>query len=192
VDDRALVDKVLAGARDAVIALVDAHDEPMRCVAAAILPDSAHVPDVVQEAWIRVLGGLREFEFRASLKTWILRITANVARTTAGRLGRAPLSMEDLPTVDPERFSSIGRWRDPPRPWHPEALLLRKELGELLQRELDALPALQRAVVMLRDIEDLPSEEICDMLELSEANQRVLLHRGRARLRAALERELKT
>src|SRR5688572_3689357 len=68
--DRALVDKVLAGAREAVIALVDAHDEPMRCVAAAILPDAAHVPDVVQEAWIRVLGGLRAFEFRASLKTW--------------------------------------------------------------------------------------------------------------------------
>ncbi len=194
--DRALVTAVIAGAEAAILALIDRHDAPMSCVAAVILNDAADVPDVVQEAWIRVLAGLAAFEFRSSLKTWILRITANVARTALVRLGRTVAIgvVDDGPTVDPERFSAIGRWRDPPQPWHtgePEAALLRKELGALVQRELLELPPAQRAVVMLRDVEELTNDEICVMLELSEANQRVLLHRGRARLRAAIERELK-
>jgi RNA polymerase sigma-70 factor (ECF subfamily) len=194
--DRALVARVVAGAEDAILTLVDRHDAAMSCVAAAILNDASHVPDVVQEAWIRVLSGLGGFAFRSSLKTWILRVTANAARTAAARLGRtiAIGDVEEQPTVDPERFTAIGRWRDPPQPWttgEPEAALLRKELAALVQRELEELPPAQRAVVMLRDVEELTSDEICAMLELSEANQRVLLHRGRARLRAAIERELK-
>ena len=195
--ERDLVARALVGDADAIGALVDRYDHAMGCVAAAILVDRSEVADVVQEAWIRVFGGLHKFEFRASLKTWILRITANAARTTASK---APLRAEEPagPTVDPARFSSIGRWRDPPADWtehwgtaEPEAALLRQELAALAQRELDALPSTQRAVVTLRDVEGLDSMEICAMLEISETNQRVLLHRGRARVRAAVERELK-
>jgi RNA polymerase sigma-70 factor (ECF subfamily) len=129
-----------------------------------------------------------------------LRVTANVARTALTRqprtvaVGIASHEASGEPTVDAARFSALGRWRDPPQPWHasePEAALLRKELGALLERELANLPPQQRAVVMLRDVEELPSDEICSMLELSDANQRVLLHRGRGRLRAAIERELR-
>lgn len=191
-EDRALVERVLAAEAEAVIALVDGHDEAMRCVAAAILADPGEIPDVVQEAWIRVLGALGKFEFRSSLKTWILRITANVARTAKSRM---PVAVEPVTaTVDPERFSQIGRWCDPPVAWatgEAEAALLRQELATLASRALLDLPPAQRAVVVLRDVEGLDSEEICAMLELSEANQRVLLHRGRARLRASIERELK-
>jgi RNA polymerase sigma-70 factor (ECF subfamily) len=198
-DDRALIARVLDGDVEAVNALVDRHHAPMASVVGAIVRDPSQVPDVVQEAWIRVLAGLRGFEHRASLKAWILRVTANTARTMAARLGRLPLPIDvddggADPAVPPAAFSSIGRWRDPPQPWssgEPEAVLLRKELGAMVLRHLERLPPLQRAVVLLRDVEELPADEIRGMLEIGDVNLRVLLHRGRARLRAAIDEELK-
>lgn len=198
-DDHRMVERIVAGEREAALLLVDRHHTAMACVAASILGDATQVPDVVQEAWIRVLGGIPHFEFRSSLKTWILSVTANVARTMAKRLGRSERMIpveaeleEGEPAVDPARFTAIGSWREPPMPWshgEPESTLLRKELCALMQRELEALPPNQRAVVVLRDVEELTSKEICETLGVTEANQRILLHRGRARLRAAIEKE---
>ncbi len=213
-DERALVERILAGDEAAVGTLVDRYHVSMALVAGAILGDPALAKDAVQEAWIRILGGLERFEFRAQLKTWILRITANTARTLASRqpsgvpaglLVAGSLDEDRGPTVDPARFTGIGRWRDPPRPWpdlgrdadradqsidHPERALLRKELRALLLREIDGLPPNQRLAILLRDVEELPAGEVCETLGISDANLRVLLHRGRARLRAALAHRL--
>ena len=196
-DEGAFVAQVLSGDEAAVTRLVNHHHAAMTCLAAAILGGSANAPDVVQEAWLRVLGGLPQFEFRSSLKTWILRITANVARTAAAKQSRQETIADSSAlesTVDPARFTAIGSWRDPPRSFggsgEAEAALLQGELVALLHREIELLPASQRAVVRLRDVEELSSDEVSALLGLSDANQRVLLHRGRARLRAAIEREL--
>ena len=200
--ERALVERIVAGDADAFAVLVDRFCAPMSRLAHVILGDSTHVPDAMQETWIAVHAALPSFEWRASLKTWLLRILSNRTRTLASRLGREVLLQrdddavdDDEPDVDPARFSRFGWWRDPPQPWpqprdDQEAALVRKELRALLLRELDALPRKQRAVVMLRDVEELSAEEACAILELSEANQRVLLHRGRSRLRAAVEGKL--
>ncbi len=200
-DDRALVERIRAGDAAAFAQLVDRFYAPMARLAGLILGDAAHVPDALQESWIAILGALPRFEGRASLKTWVLRIVANRTRTLAERLGRrrfVPFDEgepdADEPGADAGRFSRFGWWRDPPRPWpcagEAEAALLRKELGGLLLEELEALPPRQRAVVMLRDVEELGADEVCEILGVSEANQRVLLHRGRTRLRAAVENRL--
>lgn len=194
--ERALVAQVLAGEEASVARLVNDHHAAMACVAAAILGSTANAPDIVQEAWLRVLSGLRQFEFRSSLKTWILRVTANVARTAAAKQSRKELLVDGSvleATVDSARFTAIGSWRDPPRAFgecgEPEAALLNGEFLALLHREIAALPESQRAVVRLRDVEGLDSDEVSALLGISDTNQRVLLHRGRARLRAAIERE---
>lgn len=199
--ERALVERILAGDSDAFAAMVDRFCAPMSRLAALILGDATHVPDALQETWIAVLAALPGFEWRASLKTWVLRILSNRTRTLARRLGRhAHASLDDgelgddEPPVDPARFSRFGWWREPPRPWpaagEQEAALLQKELRALVLEELDALPPKQRAVVMLRDVEELGADETCAILGISEENQRVLLHRGRSRLRAAVERKV--
>jgi RNA polymerase sigma-70 factor (ECF subfamily) len=199
--DRVLVEQILDGDSDAFAALVDRFYVSMSRLACLILGDSTHVPDAMQEAWLAIIASLPSFEGRASLKTWVLRILANRTRTLAERLGRRQFVQladrepdEEEPLVDPARFSPFGWWRDPPRPWpcegQPEAALLRKELRGLLLQEIDVLPTKQRAVVILRDVEELSSDEVCELLGLSEANQRVLLHRGRSRLRSAIEQKL--
>ena len=200
--ERVLVERILAGDGAAFAAMVDRFCAPMSRLAQLILGDATYVPDALQETWIAVLGALPGFEWRASLKTFLLRILSNRARTLAGKLGRdahARLGDDTLdadePEVDPARFSRFGWWRDPPRPWcaasdDQEAALAGKELRALVLRALDELPPQQRAVVMLRDVEELSAEEACAVLGISEANQRVLLHRGRSRLRALVEREV--
>jgi RNA polymerase sigma-70 factor (ECF subfamily) len=200
--ERALVERIVAGDAAAFAVLVDRFCGPMSRLAHAILGDSTHVPDALQETWIAVHAALPSFEWRASLKTWLLRILSNRTRTLASRLGREVLLQRgvdeldgDEPDVDPARFSRFGRWREPPQPWpqprdDQEAALARKQLRALVVSELEALPPRQRAVVILRDVEEISAEEACAILELSEANQRVLLHRGRSRLRAAVERKM--
>jgi RNA polymerase sigma-70 factor (ECF subfamily) len=151
---------------------------------------------VVQDTWLAVLRGLKTFEARASLKTWIFRILANRARTRAVRESRvvpfAELAAADQDGAEEDlerRFSAAGHWTDPPTDWKvetPEALVLRGEVMAHLTTALDALPSAQRAVVTLRDVEGWSSEDVCESLQISDGNQRVLLHRGRIRLRAAL------
>lgn len=200
-DDMALVHRLLAGDEQAFEQLVTRLHAPMVRFARTITgPEGAQ--EVAQETWAAVLDGLDRFEGRSSLKTWVFRILSNRARTWATREKRSvPVAwLEDgglgsEPSVDPTRFTREGDWVTPPVPWteqSPEDLLLRKETGAALARELDALTPGQRAVVMLRDVEGCPSEEVCEILSITEANQRVLLHRGRSKLRSAMERHLTT
>jgi RNA polymerase sigma-70 factor (ECF subfamily) len=199
--DPVLVERILAGDAAAFATLVDRFCGPMTRLAQIILGDPTQVPDALQETWIAVLAALPSFQWRASLKTWLLRILSNRTRTLAGRLARqehAQLGDEpddDDGDFDAARFSRFGWWREPPRPWpeaynDQEAALARKQLRTMLVHALDELPPKQRAVVMLRDVEELSAAEACEILGLSEANQRVLLHRGRSRLRTVVERKV--
>ncbi len=193
--DRELVSRLRAGDEPAFRELVGELQPRLLGFARAFCPSLALAEEVVQETWLAVLEGLAGFEGRSSLRTWIFAICANRARTRAAREGRqvplADLSADpDEPAVDPSRFRPNGMWAEPPprgdaRP--PEEILLSREAVERVRAALDALPAAQRAVVTLRDLEGLPGPDVCNVLGLSETNMRVLLHRGRSRLRRILE-----
>jgi RNA polymerase sigma-70 factor (ECF subfamily) len=196
-DDAALVERLRAGDEEAFDALVTRLYPGMLRFAASITGRDA-AEEVVQDTWTAVIDGLDRFKGRSSLRTWVFRILGNRAKTWATRSKRAVLwpgedDVDDEPAVDPQRFSRWGNWTEPPRPWaqkSPEEIVLAMEAGAALAREIDALPPAQRAVVTLRDVQDFSSEEVCDILGLSDQNQRVLLHRGRAKLRSAMERYL--
>jgi RNA polymerase sigma-70 factor (ECF subfamily) len=181
-----------AGDEAAFETLLSRYDGSLRRVARSFVRTSTAVEEVVQETWLGVVNGLSRFEGRSSLKTWIFTILANRARTRAVRDARtvpfSALEEDDLPAVDPSAFGEDGHWRSAPARLEadPESGLLGAELRGRLLEALDELPDQQRAVVTLRDVVGLSSSEVCDALELTEANQRVLLHRGRARMRAAL------
>ena len=177
--------------------LVDRYHGRMLRFSATFLPSRAIAEEVVQEAWVAVLDGLDRFEGRASLRTWIFRIVANRARTRGAREHRvvpfSSLSTEvdsEEQAVNPERFQENGMWGVPPRRWEDGAadgLLMTQQGLARLQSAIEALPPGQRAVVTLRDIDGMDSEEVCNVLEITETNQRVLLHRARSKLRAVLE-----
>lgn len=192
-EDEDLVDRLRAGDEEAFAEVVRAWSPAMLRVARGHVRSDATAQEVVQEAWLGVLRGLRLFEGRASLRTWVFRILVNTARRR-GR-GEAVLMAElDGPTVDPDRFRGPGDqypggWRESAAPaWSgPEPRVLTAEVRTELARALTELPARQRAVVELRDVHGFPAPEVCDLLDLTPENQRVLLHRGRARLRSILE-----
>jgi RNA polymerase sigma-70 factor (ECF subfamily) len=162
-------------------------------VARTIVGSQALAEEVVQEAWLGVIRGIDRFEGRSSLRTWIFHIVVNVARTAAGQESRsAPFSsLGPEPAVDPERF--YGPEHDPPRAWAapprawPEAQLEARETLGVIAGAIAGLPRPQRQVITLRDVEGWPAKDVCRALELSEPNQRVLLHRARSRVRGALE-----
>jgi RNA polymerase sigma-70 factor, ECF subfamily len=159
-------------------------------VALMYVSSRAIAEDVVQESWVAVLNGIDRFEGRSSLKTWIFRIVANRAKTRGQREARSrPFSsLEPEPSVDPDRF--VGRqWAAPPEGW-PEEQLLGAETLRVIGDAIEALPPSQRAVITLRDVQGWSAEEVRNVLELSETNERVLLHRARAKVRAALEEYL--
>ena len=191
-DDDALLPRLRAGDEQAFEALVARHDGALRRVARSYVHTAAVVDDVVQETWLGVIRGIDSFEGRASLRTWIFRILVNRARTRAAREARSlpfsALEHDDRPAVDPAAFSADGRWTSaPPRlEGEPETGLLSAELRTHLLEAVDGLSRDQRAVITLRDLVGLSAPEVCDLLELSEGNQRVLLHRARSRVRAAL------
>jgi RNA polymerase sigma-70 factor (ECF subfamily) len=184
-DESALVAALRAGDEQAFMQLVEAYTPGMRRLALTFVRTPALADDVVQEAWLGVLRGLDRFEGRASLRTWIYRIVANIARTRAVKEARsAPFSsFGDEPSVDPERFID-GHWAKPPEPWRA---VLDSEARALVDRAIASLPDQQRQVIQLRDVEGWSAEEVRNVLELSETNQRVLLHRARSKVRAALE-----
>jgi RNA polymerase sigma-70 factor (ECF subfamily) len=196
-DDTSLVARLRAGDEDAFRDLLVAHHASMVRVARSFVRNPATAEEVAQETWLKVIEGLDRFEGRSSLRSWIFAILANRARTRAVRDGRMLLfsdmardAVDDEPAVDPSRFKASGYWHEPPRPWDdltPERLAASGQVRDRLDGALDELPDAQRAVVVLRDVEGCSSEEACHVLGISEANQRVLLHRGRSRLRRALE-----
>jgi RNA polymerase sigma-70 factor, ECF subfamily len=171
------------------VSLVERYHEPMLRLAVSFVPSHAIAEEVVQDTWLAALHGLAGFEGRSSLKTWLFRILVNRARTTGAREHRSV----PVPAVDPSRFDASGGWVDPPEHWI-EAAEGRVEAGKLADRvrvRVDELPGRQREVVVLRDVEGMSSEEVCAVLDISDANQRVLLHRGRSRLRQLLEDEFR-
>jgi len=202
-DDLRMVEALRSGNEAAFVSLVDRYHATMLRLAIMFVMSQAVAEEVVQEAWIGVLQGLNRFEGRSSLKTWIFRILTNCAKTRARREGRSvPFSSlsefsadHPEPAVDPARFRGPdqewpGHWISFPRNWDeiPEERILSQETRAYIQVAIDALPPGQREVITLRDIEGWSSDETCDLLGVSEANQRVLLHRARSRVRRVLEK----
>ncbi len=195
--DLALVERLRARDERAFSELIDRYHGPLLRLALVFTPNRAVAEEVVQETWVGVLDGLATFEGRSTLKTWIFRILTNRAKTRGERESRtvsfsglADPSGEYEPAVDPARFQSNGMWRLPPGRWEDDTsdkILIRKQALRRLEEEIAALPANQRVVVTLRDIDGLDSNEVCSVLGISETNQRVLLHRARSKLRAVLE-----
>ncbi len=187
-----------AGDERAFLALVNRHHAAMVRVARLYVSSQAVAEEVVQEAWVGVLRGLRLFEGRSSLKGWILRIVANCAKGRAVREVRSvPLSSLDSEddregaTVPPDRFREendlwAGHWSRPPSAWQDEQLSS-AQMAEVVRETIETLPPSQKRVITLRDVEGCESAEVCELLGISEANQRVLLHRARAKVRAAVE-----
>ena len=203
--DAELVERLRGGDEIAFTELVRAQHSVLLGVAMTYVSSRAVAEEVVQETWLGVLAGLDGFEGRSSLRTWILRIAANVARTRAAREGRSrPFSSmtggnvdSAGPTVDPERFLPAdhpvwaGHWAHRPTQWDTsEARLLSRETRDVLRAAIALLPPAQRLVVALRDVEGWSAEETCNALDLTAVNQRVLLHRARSKLCEALERHL--
>jgi RNA polymerase sigma-70 factor (ECF subfamily) len=201
-DDAAVVGALRRGDEAAFTDLVNAYSPGLLRLAQDFVRTRAVAEEVVQETWLAVLGGIDRFERRSSLKTWVYRILVNKAKTRGVRESRiVPFSAlatgDDELAVPEERFRGAddqwpGHWASPPRSLDtvPEERLLAREARGRIAEALEALPESQRVVVTLRDVAGWDSGEVCDVLGLSEGNQRVLLHRGRAKLRAALERYL--
>jgi RNA polymerase sigma-70 factor (ECF subfamily) len=197
VEDARLVDALRAGDESAFMQLVREWGPAMLRVARMYVSSRAVAEEVVQETWVGVLNGIDRFEGRSSLKTWVFRILTNTAKTRAVREGRSvpfsSLAPEGEEAVDADRFLGDdtrfpGHWAAPPRRWAgPEGQLLAGEALEVIEREIAALPPAQAAVITMRDIEGLDAEDVCNALDISETNQRVLLHRARSKVRRALE-----
>jgi len=195
-DESALIASLRAGDERAFMQLVEEYTPGMRRLALTFVRTPALADEVVQEAWLGVLKGLARFEGRSSLKTWIYTIVANVARTRAVREARSiPLSSlapaeadDDDAAVDPDRFAGDGHWARPIEPWRE---VLDAEARSVIDAAIATLPPQQAQVIELRDIEGWSSVEVRNVLNLSETNQRVLLHRARSKVRAALEEYLR-
>ena len=198
-DGQRLVESLKAGDERAFAWLLDEYSSALMRVAMAHVNSRTVAEEVVQETWLGVINGIHRFEGRSSVKTWIFRILTNIASTRGPREKRmVPFSAlapaDDADDFDQDRFFPPDHARYPdhwaigPTAWQtPEDGLLAGETRELILRAIDELPEAQRTVVTLRDVEGWLAEEVCDALELSEGNQRVLLHRGRTKVRAVLE-----
>jgi RNA polymerase sigma-70 factor (ECF subfamily) len=200
--DERLVAGLRAGNESVFAELIDSYGESMLRIACGVVTSSAVAEEVVQETWLAVFTGVHRFEGRSSLRTWIFRILMNTAHTQRTRDARTlpfsdlgPELSSDEPAVDPERFLPAdhhrwpGHWSSPPQPWQtdPESRVLATETLQVIRGILDTLPLGQRTVVTLRDVQGWTPEEVSEALGVSRGNQRVLLHRARTRLRAALE-----
>ena len=199
-EDHELVQRLRAGDESAFVELIDRYGATMLRVAQMYVRDRATAEEVVQETWLAVLNGIDRFEERSSLKTWLFRILTNRAKTRGERDGRVlPFSAlagqeaeADEPSVDPDRFLGPdsphpGAWAAPPVGW-PQDKLIEKETLGVIETAIDQLPDAQREVILLRDVDGWTPMEVSDALGITDGNQRVLLHRARTKVRAALER----
>ena len=190
--DDILIPKLLARDEQAYGQVVAAYHGLMVHLARAIV-GSAIADEVAQESWLAVLKALPKFERRSSLKTWILRIVSNTAKSRLRHESRTVNlgdALDEGPIIDPARFKPNAHWSNPPAMWHaetPEALLASTELRACISAALESLPPIQRAALTLRDMQGLSMENICKVLEVSESNGRVLLHRARSRIQLAIE-----
>ena len=187
--DEAMVTLLMAQDEKSFKQLVKHYHIPLKKLASSIVGDSI-AEEVVQDAWISIFNHLPSFEKRSSLKTWIYRITSNKAisrlRHESKVIAFSELKgREDNGAELDLHFDDTGHWKNPPSQWHadnPEELLTGKELQECIEQVLSGLPQLQHAVFMLNDMEDQSTDEICNILEISASNMRVLLHRVRMKL----------
>ena len=203
VDESVLIAALRDGDEAAFARLVDQHAPSMMRVACGYVPNREIAEEVVQETWIALLKGIDNFEGRSSLRTWLFAVMINIAKARGIRERRdadAAMAAFTGGTVDPARFRGAddpypGHWlpdeAPSPFPDTPEGSVLGNELVDVARHELDKLPERQRLVVTLRDMLGFDSREVCDLLDISVANQRVLLHRGRAAVRQVLEDYLK-
>lgn len=196
-EDARVVRRLRAGDEAAFEQLVQRHHGEMFALARTFTKNHAIAEEVVQETWLAVLTSIDRFEGRAALKTWIFRILANTAMTRAGREARITpyASLEEVsngPSVDPARFSASGHWTAMPNSWDriPESGLLGRETIDVVRRAIEELPPRQAQVIAMRDIAGFTAEEVATELGVSTGNQRILLHRARSHVRAALERHI--
>jgi RNA polymerase sigma-70 factor (ECF subfamily) len=187
-DDGALVDRLRAGDESAFADLVRRYQPRLLRLAEATVGSRAVAEEVCQDTWLAVVRGVERFEGRSSFKTWLFRILVNRARTSASREQRAGRPDDEVV----ERFDASGAWASPPTPWSERVddRLVAERLAHRVHDLLPELPDQQRQVVLLRDVEGLEPADVASLLGVSDGNQRVLLHRGRARLRALLTLEL--
>jgi RNA polymerase sigma-70 factor (ECF subfamily) len=191
-DDTVLLERLRSGDERAFELLVDRYDGGLRRIARTFVQAGSAVDDLVQETWLGVVRGLHAFEGRSSLRTWMFGILINQARTRARRDSRSlpfsALETDEGPTFDPGAFGTDGRWASAPArlDGDPETGLLSGELREQLLRAVEGLSDEQRAVITLRDLVGCSAGEVCELLDISDGNQRVLLHRARTRVRLAL------
>jgi RNA polymerase sigma-70 factor (ECF subfamily) len=195
VDDAELLQNLLGGDESSFTELVRRHHSTLVKVARYYVASASSAEDVAQDTWIAVMRGIEKFEGRSSFKTWLLRICVNRARTTGVKEHRSiPVDPnESGPSVSAHRFDQGGFWSDPPVPF-TDAIDSRLDDTALLsavRHAIDALGEPQQSVVTLRDVEGLSTQEVAALLELSEANVRVILHRGRARVREIVEEVVK-
>jgi RNA polymerase sigma-70 factor (ECF subfamily) len=202
-DDIVLIGRLRAGDEDAFMDLVERLGPSMLRVARMYVSTQAVAEEVVQDAWVGVLNGIGRFEGRSSLRTWVFRILVNIAKTRGQREGRSlPFAAfedaDDEWAVPAEAFVSggqgAGRWSTLPDDWRgaPEDRLMAAETRAVVMRAIDGLPPTQAVVIRMRDVLGMSSEDVRNTLDISETNQRVLLHRARSRVRRALEEYMAT
>jgi RNA polymerase sigma-70 factor, ECF subfamily len=205
--DAEVVRALRAGDEQAFVTLVEQYHPSLVRLATIYVRDRSVAEEVAQETWLALLRGLDRFEQRSSLKTWLFHILVNRARTRGKREGRSipfsamrqdPAANDDEPPVEAERFLPAdhrwaGHWSRFPDNWEtiPEERVLSAETRQVIRRSIEALPHNQREVITLRDLEGWAPGEVCNVLGITETNQRVLLHRARSRVRSALEKHLK-
>ena len=189
--DADLLDRLRRGDEDAFVTLVGRYQQPMLRLARSMVPSQAVAEEAVQDTWMGVVRGLDRFEGRSSIKTWLFQILVHRARS-AGSREQSQSPRDGDYSVDPSSFGADGQWAEPVQQWveDSESRLDAATWFPVIAAALDELPARQRQVVILRDLEGLTNDEACAALDVSAGNQRILLHRGRAKLRQILDAKM--
>jgi RNA polymerase sigma-70 factor (ECF subfamily) len=192
--DVELLARLRAGEEEAFLVLVERHHDAMLRLARSFVGSTAVAEEVVQETWLAVLRGIDGFAGRSSFRTWLLAILVNRARSTGVREDRSVPVGDAGPAVDATRFDVSGAWMSPPVHWIEDSddRLVADAMSSCIHSARGELPPRQREVLLLRDVEGFSTQEVCEVLAISEGNQRVLLHRGRSHLRQALELSFRT
>ena len=190
--DSELLDRLRAGDEQAFAILVRRYQPSLLRLACSLVDNRSVAEEAVQDTWMGVVRGIERFEGRSSVKTWLFRVLVNRTRSAASRERRAESAPSEPHSGLDDRFHRSGAWVSAPAAWAEEAeeRIFAEDLARRALACLDRLPASQRGAVLLRDVDGLPAEEVCSMLGISEGNLRVLLHRGRARVRGMLDAEM--
>ncbi len=195
-DESVFIAQLKHGDEQAFLTLVERHHAGLMRMAMIFVSDTTLAEEIVQETWLAVINGIQKFEGNSSVKTWIFAIMSNQAKKHARRASRTVnlsalnnLTLDDLHNVDAHRFSGKGAWLEPPARWriNPEEALEKGRLLEVVKATIEELPEKQRIVFTMRDIQGFSTADVMSVLDITDANQRILLHRARAAIRAALE-----